>query len=77
MRLSLSHPARLFVDGNTDVASNLRQEFVRIRNIKEEDREAIVTGVCVCCCVCVLLLCVCVCVCVTGSKFDDLYQLTE
>ena len=51
MRLSLSHPVRLFVDGNTDMASNLRQEFVRIRNIKEGDREAIVTGVCVGVCV--------------------------
>ena len=45
MRLSLNHPVRLFVDSNTDVADNLRQEFVRIKTKKEGDREAIVTGV--------------------------------
>ena len=44
MRLSLNHPVRLFVDSNTDVADNLRQEFVRIKTKKEGDREAIVTG---------------------------------
>lgn len=42
--LSLNQPVRLFVDNNTDVAHNLRQEFVRIRNNREEDRLAIVTG---------------------------------
>ena len=35
---------RLFVDNNTDVAHNLRQEFVRIRSNREEDRLAIITG---------------------------------
>ena len=45
VRLSLNHPVRLFVDSNTDVADNLRQEFVRIKTKKEGDREAIVTGV--------------------------------
>lgn len=45
MRLSLNHPVRLFVDSNTDVADNLRQEFVRIKTKKEGDREAIVTGI--------------------------------
>lgn len=44
VRLSLNRPVRLFVDGNTDVAGNLRQEFVRIKEKKEGDREAIVTG---------------------------------
>ena len=44
MRLSLNHPVRLFVDANTDVAGNLRQEFVRVRSLKEGDREALVTG---------------------------------
>ena len=50
MRLSLNHPVRLFVDANTDVARNLRQEFVRIRSMKEGDREAVLTGEhsCVC-----------------------------
>ena len=42
--LSLNQPMRLFVDNNTDVAHNLRQEFVRIRNNREDDRLAIVTG---------------------------------
>ena len=45
VRLSLNHPVRLFVDSNTDVADNLRQEFVRIKTKKEGDREAIVTGI--------------------------------
>ena len=44
VRLSLNHPVRLFVDSNTDVADNLRQEFIRIKAKKEGDREAIVTG---------------------------------
>ena len=44
MRLSLNRPVRLFVDGNTEMAHNLRQEFVRIKAKKEGDREAIVTG---------------------------------
>ena len=44
VRLSLNRPVRLFVDGNTDMARNLRQEFVRIKAKKESDREAIVTG---------------------------------
>jgi len=42
--LSLNQPVRLFVDNNTDVAHNLRQEFVRIRSNREEDRLAIITG---------------------------------
>ena len=44
VRLSLNRPVRLFVDGNTDMAQNLRQEFVRIKAKKEGDREAIVAG---------------------------------
>ena len=43
-RLSLNYPVRLFVDKNTDVAGNLRQEFVRIKSKREGNREAIVTG---------------------------------
>ena len=45
VRLSLNLPVRLFVDSNTDVADNLRQEFVRIKTKKEGDRKAIVTGI--------------------------------
>lgn len=45
VRLSLNRPVRLFVDGNTDMAHNLRQEFVRVKAKKEGDREAIVTGI--------------------------------
>ena len=42
-RLSMNHPVRLFVDKNTYVAGNLKQEFVRIKS-KKGDRVAIVTG---------------------------------
>ncbi|EDO39252.1 predicted protein [Nematostella vectensis] len=44
--LSLNQPVRLFVDSNTDVAYNLRQEFIRIRPNREEDRLAIVAALC-------------------------------
>ena len=44
VRLSLNRPVRLFVDSNNDVAGNLRQEFVRVKEKKERDREAIITG---------------------------------
>ena len=44
MRLSLSRPVKVFVNSNTDVASGLQQEFVRIKAKREADREATVTG---------------------------------
>ena len=44
MSLSLNNPVKLFVDQNTDVASSLHQEFVRIRSIREADRLAVVVG---------------------------------
>lgn len=40
--MSLKNPVRLFINENTDVAANLNQEFIRIRESREEDREAIV-----------------------------------
>lgn len=42
--LSLNHPVRIFIDQNTDVATCLQQEFIRIRENRENDRLAIVTG---------------------------------
>ncbi len=42
--LSLNKPVKLFINENTDVASNLRQEFVKIKQNREGDREAIVCG---------------------------------
>lgn len=39
--VSLNKPLKIFVDSNRGVAFNLRQEFIRIRKEKEEDREAI------------------------------------
>eukprot|EP00795_Rhopilema_esculentum_P001939 gene1939-16447_t len=44
--LSLNRPVRVFVDQNTDVASCLQQEFVRIRPTREGDRLAIATALC-------------------------------
>ncbi|XP_050443532.1 probable ATP-dependent RNA helicase DDX27 isoform X2 [Adelges cooleyi] len=38
--VSLNKPVKIFVDSNTDVAFNLRQEFVRLRQGKEQDRDA-------------------------------------
>ncbi|XP_044746859.1 probable ATP-dependent RNA helicase DDX27 [Coccinella septempunctata] len=42
--VSLNKPVRLFVDSNTQVAFNLRQEFVKIRSDKEGDREPILAA---------------------------------
>ncbi|XP_034096606.1 probable ATP-dependent RNA helicase DDX27 [Gymnodraco acuticeps] len=42
--VSLNKPIRIFVNSNTDVAPFLRQEFVRIRQNREGDREAVVAA---------------------------------
>lgn len=42
--VSLQKPVKLFLNNNTDVALNLRQEFVRIRPQREGDREAILAA---------------------------------
>ncbi|KAI9144341.1 P-loop containing nucleoside triphosphate hydrolase protein [Paraphysoderma sedebokerense] len=46
IRLSLSHPVRLFVDPNNAAAHKLVQEFVRIRSHRESDRPAILLALC-------------------------------
>ncbi|XP_074647535.1 putative ATP-dependent RNA helicase DDX27 [Tubulanus polymorphus] len=42
--VSLKDPVRIFINENTDVAQNLRQEFIRIRPNREGDREAILAA---------------------------------
>jgi len=42
--VSLNKPVKVFVDSNKVVAWNLRQEFVRVRQGKEEDREALLAA---------------------------------
>ncbi|CAB0038968.1 unnamed protein product [Trichogramma brassicae] len=42
--VSLDKPVKVFVDSNQDVASALRQEFIRIRKEREGDREAVLAA---------------------------------
>uniref|UniRef100_T1J247 RNA helicase n=1 Tax=Strigamia maritima TaxID=126957 RepID=T1J247_STRMM len=42
--VSLKSPVKIFVNNNTDVAFNLHQEFIRVRETREGDREAIVAA---------------------------------
>lgn len=42
--LSLNRPIRLFVDNSNDIPASLIQEFIRIRDKGEQNREAIVVG---------------------------------
>eukprot|EP00038_Savillea_parva_P026788 m.56197 g.56197 ORF g.56197 m.56197 type:complete len:810 (-) comp7660_c0_seq1:75-2504(-) len=46
VELSLHEPVRLFVNINTQVTSNLTQEFIRIRKNREHCREGIVLALC-------------------------------
>ncbi|KAI9490348.1 P-loop containing nucleoside triphosphate hydrolase protein [Zychaea mexicana] len=46
IRMSLNHPARLFVDRSNQAASRLVQEFVRIRAHREADRSAVLVALC-------------------------------
>lgn len=42
--VSLNNPVKIFISSNTDVARGLEQQFVRIRDGREGDREAIVAS---------------------------------
>ncbi|KHN73072.1 putative ATP-dependent RNA helicase DDX27 [Toxocara canis] len=42
--MSLKNPVRLFINENTETALNLRQEFIRIRENREHERESIVVA---------------------------------
>lgn len=42
--VSLTKPVKIFVNSNQTVAFNLRQEFIRIREEREEDREPILAA---------------------------------
>lgn len=44
--LSLNSPVRLFINKNTEVASGLTQEFVRIRTLQENSRIPIICALC-------------------------------
>ncbi|KAF9972945.1 nucleolar DEAD-box protein required for synthesis of 60S ribosomal subunit [Actinomortierella ambigua] len=46
IRMSLNRPVRLMIDSNKATASRLVQEFVRIRQHREEDRPAILLALC-------------------------------
>lgn len=46
VKLSLNRPVRLFVNSTNSIANNLIQEFIRIRQHREEDRPAILAALC-------------------------------
>ncbi|KAL2912934.1 nucleolar DEAD-box protein required for synthesis of 60S ribosomal subunit [Polyrhizophydium stewartii] len=46
IKLSLNRPVRLFVDSSTSLTNRLVQEFIRVRNTKEESRPAILAALC-------------------------------
>ena len=46
VQLSLKRPVKLFVDSSTSMTGKLVQEFVRIREHREETRPAILAALC-------------------------------
>jgi ATP-dependent RNA helicase DDX27 len=46
IKLSLNEPIRLFVDSSTKLTSRLVQEFIKIRQVREETRPAILIALC-------------------------------
>jgi ATP-dependent RNA helicase DDX27 len=46
IKLSLNEPIRLFVDSSTKLTSRLVQEFIKVRQVREETRPAILIALC-------------------------------
>lgn len=46
VKMSLSNPVKLFVDSKNATAKGLLQEFVRVRNGREQERSAILLALC-------------------------------
>ncbi|ORZ39187.1 P-loop containing nucleoside triphosphate hydrolase protein [Catenaria anguillulae PL171] len=46
IRMSLTHPVRLFIDSRQATSHRLIQEFIRVRPQREEDRPAILLALC-------------------------------
>lgn len=44
VRLSLKRPVKIFINENVDVTPQLKQEFVRLRDTSEANKEAILAG---------------------------------
>ena len=44
VRMSLKKPVKIFINENMDVTPKLKQEFVRLRDTSERNREAILAG---------------------------------
>jgi ATP-dependent RNA helicase DDX27 len=44
VRMSLKRPVKIFLNENVDVTPRLKQEFVRLRDSSERNREAILAG---------------------------------
>ena len=44
LRMSLRKPVKIFISENVDVTPLLKQEFVRLRDSSEKNREALLLG---------------------------------